>query len=111
MEQALKDAAEAGDDEAAIIERVGTSYREWKLQRIERQARHHLAAAYNAAVFAAAPPGSQLRWIVDDDGDACPDCDDDALAGVVTAGEPFPTGQLYPPAHDGCRCLLVRLSS
>ena len=26
---------------------------------------------------------------------------------VIPAGEPFPTGHLRPPAHPGCRCLLV----
>jgi hypothetical protein len=48
-----------------------------------------------------------LRWIVDDDGGPCPDCDDDALAGPTRKGDPFPTGQLHPPAHPGCRCVLV----
>ena len=38
---------------------------------------------------------------------ACPDCEDNSLAGAQAKGEPFPTGQLHPPAHPGCRCLLV----
>jgi len=37
----------------------------------------------------------------------CPDCDDNTLAGELPKGEEFPTGQLHPPAHAGCRCLLV----
>ena len=52
------------------------------------------------------PAGRLLRWVVDDDG-PCPDCDDNTLAGPTPKGEPFPTGQLHPPAHPGCRCLLV----
>ena len=30
-----------------------------------------------------------------------------ALAGPTVKGEAYPTGQLHPPAHAGCRCLLV----
>ena len=56
---------------------------------------------------AAAPPGRSLRWIVDDGGTQCPDCDDNALAGPLRSGETFPTGHACPPAHAGCRCLLA----
>jgi hypothetical protein len=44
--------------------------------------------------------------VVDEEGQ-CPDCDDNALAGPVTKGQPYPTGQPHPPAHPGCRCILV----
>jgi hypothetical protein len=44
---------------------------------------------------------------VHDLGGPCPDCDDNALAGPTPRGEVFPTGQPHPPAHAGCRCLLV----
>jgi len=36
----------------------------------------------------------------------CPDADDNALEPTVK-GQRFPTGQAYPPAHPGCRCLVV----
>ena len=52
-----------------------------------------------------------MRWVVDDVDGPCPDCDDDALAGLLPKGEEFPTGQTYPPAHSGCRCLLVPSTS
>ena len=48
-----------------------------------------------------------IRWIVDDEGAPCADCEDNALAEDVSPGDPFPTGHLHPPAHSGCRCLLV----
>ena len=32
---------------------------------------------------------------------------DNALAGAVPKGEPFPTGDLVPPVHPGCRCVIV----
>jgi len=63
--------------------------------------------AFSRAAFAAAPDGAVLRWVFGDEG-PCPDCDDNALAGPTAKGEPYPTGQLHPPAHAGCRCLLAR---
>jgi DivIVA domain-containing protein len=103
----LEDGAAAGDDVNGVIERVGTTYREWKLQRVEPAARHAVATVFARNAFAATPDGTMLRWIVDDDGGPCPDCDDDALAGPTRKGDAFPTGQLHPPAHPGCRCVLA----
>ena len=48
-----------------------------------------------------------LRWVPADPG-RCPDCDDNALEPTLK-GATFPTGQQHPPAHPGCRCLLVPL--
>ena len=106
---------DAGEEEDAalrdsgdVVDRVNAAYREWKLQRVEPLSRHAVARAFGRAGFAATADGTQLRWVVDDEGGPCPDCDDDVLAGGLPKGEPFPTGQLHPPAHVGCRCLLVR---
>ena len=49
----------------------------------------------------------EVDVVVDDGGVPCPDCDDNSLAGSVPKGEPFPTGDLHPPAHPGCRCIAV----
>ncbi|HAM03843.1 MAG TPA: hypothetical protein DCQ30_16700 [Acidimicrobiaceae bacterium] len=95
------------DDEAAMVEHVGSAYRDWKGQRVERVAHDHAHAAFSRAALAVTPEGRQLRWLVDDDGGKCPDCDDNALAGALPRGEAFPTGHVHPPAHPGCRCLLV----
>jgi DivIVA domain-containing protein len=100
-------AAREDDDTAALTERVGAAYREWKMQRIERLAADHLFAAHALGGFAAAAPGTPLRWVVRDVDGPCPDCDDNALAGATPRGETFPTGQTHPPAHAGCHCLLV----
>jgi len=35
-----------------------------------------------------------------------PDADDNALE-PTRRGQSFPTGQPFPPAHPGCRCLLA----
>ena len=95
------------DDAGTVAEHVGAAYREWKSQRIEQVAGDHAVAAFSRGVLAGASPRSTWRWVVDDQGTPCPDCDDNALAGAVPANESFPTGQLHPPAHTGCRCLLV----
>ena len=107
LETALADAARDGDDEPAVVERIGAAYREWKMQRIERLAGDYVAAAFSLGTYAAVSDGSQLRWIVADLDGPCPDCDDNALAGATARGESYPTGQQHPPAHGGCRCLLV----
>lgn len=90
----------------AVSERISGVYRDWKVQKVERLATHYVIAAHERGGFLAQPEGALLRWLVDDEG-PCPDCEDNALAGPTPRGEPFPTGQLHPPAHLGCRCLLV----
>jgi DivIVA domain-containing protein len=107
LERGLSDALAEGDDEAVLVERIGAAYREWKSQRIEQLATDQVVAAFARGLMAATPTGTPLRWIVRDVGGPCPDCDDNALAGAVPSGDTWPTGQVHPPAHPGCRCLLV----
>jgi hypothetical protein len=98
------------DDQMAAAESVRAVYRQWKVQHVEESARHHLLVAFNLGAFTTAADGAVLQWLVDDQGH-CPDCDDNALAGPTVKGQAFPTGQLHPPAHPGCRCLLVPAGS
>ncbi|MGH9078181.1 MAG: hypothetical protein ACRDY0_12155, partial [Acidimicrobiales bacterium] len=97
----------AGDEQSVLVDALGAAYREWKTHRIERLAADHVAGAFALGSFEAVPPGAGVRWLVNDVDGPCPDCDDNALAGVVARAEEFPTGQRHPPAHSGCRCLLV----
>jgi hypothetical protein len=105
LEQAI--ASGESEDPAALVESLGSAYREWKSQRVERIAGDILAAAFSRGTWHATPDGLAVRWIAEDIDGPCPDCDDDSLAGNVPKSETFPTGQHYPPAHSGCRCLLV----
>jgi hypothetical protein len=56
------------------------------------------------------PKGEVQRWVVDPSCVACPDCDDNALAGEIGRGDSYPTGDTRPPAHQDCRCLVVPVS-
>jgi hypothetical protein len=109
LERSLSDGGGEGDDDrdsAEVSELVSGVYRQWRAQELEPLATHSAADAFGRGAYAAYPGGARLRWVVDDDG-PCPDCDDNALAGAVAKGEAYPTGQAHPPAHPGCRCLLV----
>lgn len=47
-----------------------------------------------------------VRWVVSADGPCGADCADNALAIDVLAGDEFPTGDRFPPAHPHCTCRL-----
>ena len=98
------DAGEEGDT-SGLVERIGARFREWKNQTLENALVDALALAWSRGVYDAAPAGAVLRWIPSVEG-RCADCDDNGLEPTVK-GSSFPTGQLHPPAHPGCRCLLA----
>lgn len=108
LRQRLELAFRSDDEETSeLADALGAAYREWKTQRIEAVARDQLAAAFSRGSYLAMGQGTVLTWVVSDAEGPCPDCEDNALAGQQPKGEPWPTGQLYPPAHPGCRCALL----
>lgn len=96
----------AGDN-AVITKKVRAVYREWKTQRIDETLDDVLRCAHGRGVLAGFDAGTPIVWEVDTRFPACPDCEDNALAGAVASGDDFPTGDTFAPAHPGCRCLLV----
>jgi DivIVA domain-containing protein len=94
-------------DNAAVTKRVRAVYREWKTQHIDEQLDDVIRASYGHGAFTALEPGVTVEWTVDPSQVACADCDDNTLGGIVAAGDAFPTGHRFPPAHPGCRCLLL----
>ena len=100
----------AGDDPTELADALGAAYREWKTQRIEPSALHEVAAAFARGAYLTFPDDALLHWVVGPAEGPCPDCEDNTLAGEQLKGEVWPTGQLYPPAHPGCRCALAPAS-
>ncbi len=92
-------------DDAAEV--VGAAYREWRGQRVDSLVGDYTVRAYGLGELRGVGQGGGLRWVPGGDAAPCADCEDNSLAGVVPAGEDFPTGQPCPPAHAGCRCVLV----
>ncbi|MCJ7672103.1 MAG: hypothetical protein MUP67_08640, partial [Acidimicrobiia bacterium] len=84
---------------------VGARYREWRGAELETRVVDVLCAAYARGSYDGAGPAAPLRWVPGEPG-RCPDCDDNALEPTPKGGT-FPTGQHHPPAHPGCRCLIV----
>jgi DivIVA domain-containing protein len=96
----------AGDNED-ITKRVRSVYREWKTQHIDDQLDDVFRFAYGGGMSVSTTPGTAMVWTIDPNEPACPDCEDNSLAGAVSAGDSYPTGNTSAPAHPGCRCLML----
>ena len=99
----LLGSGEGQPDDARSL--VGAAFREWRGERLERLAQDAARGALCEGILAAGEP--KVLWVLDPEGGACPDCDDNSLSDPVEPGEAFPTGHRRPPAHPGCRCLLA----
>lgn len=96
-----------GDPDAAA-ERIGAAYRQWRGERIERLVGDSVLQAFSSGILSASGD-RHVRWVAVGS-PVCADCDDNALGGPVVAGAEFPTGHRQPPAHPGCRCVIVPTS-
>ncbi len=103
-ERLAKALEDAGGDTVEASATLRAAYREWRMQRADEAAAHLVLQAYGRGAFEGVPAGTPIRWVVDPEGPLCPDAEDNALGGVVAAGEQFPTGHCHAPAHPGCRC-------
>ncbi len=104
----LVDRAIAGADDADdAIDHLRSLYREIKGQRLNTLAAGLVVTAYNAGVHAGLAAERVIRWELAPDSDCGSACSENLVAGVRTAGTPFPSGHLHPPASASCRCLLV----
>lgn len=98
---------EAAGDDDDLAEHLRACYREWKGQRVDEVGARAGLAACNRGLLDRLPAGTLVHWIVEDGGSPSPDCDDNALAGDLPKGEPFPTGHVTPPISPHCRCLVA----
>jgi len=88
-------------------ERVNVAFREWRGERVGRLVADAAQAAFSRGHFVATPTRTSLRWVADDGEQTCSDCGANEMAGTTQKGTPFPSGHRHPPAHSGCRCLVV----
>ena len=105
--RAFEEADEAAEDTAELADRVRATYRDWRSGSLADLAGDLATAGFTLGELLAAGDGTPWRWVVDHGGLPCADGEDNALAGDVACGEPFPTGDVTPPAHPGCRCILA----
>ncbi len=99
--------AAADGDNSELVGLTRTVYREWKTRRIDEHIDDVVRLAYGRGAVAVLRAGTPVCWAVDPSGPACPDAEDNALAGAIGAGKPFPTEHISAPAHEGCRCMLL----
>ncbi len=105
VRQRLLEVAEASDDADELSDSVRGLYRESRSRRLPSAIDAAVAAVRGAVAISTG--SGDLRWEVDPSGPCGSDCADNALAGAVSAGSPFPTGALHPPTEPGCTCRLV----
>ena len=98
---------EAEGDRQLLAGLIRDVYRKWKLSGIDGHVDDVACAAYNTGAFLSLEPSSSIVWQVDPDNACCGDCADNSLAGALTKGSEFPTGDTHPMAHAGCRCLIA----
>lgn len=107
LERTFSDAEAEGLDATDLADRVRAAYRDWRSGSLADLAGDLATAGFAHGERRAAGPGTPWRWVVDHGGLPCADGEDNALAGAVPCDEPFPTGDVTPPAHPGCRCILA----
>lgn len=107
LRERLSRSISQSDDNTELSKLVRSLYREWKSQLIDEQIDDLAYAAYGRGALAGLTPESKVCWKYDPAGPACPDAEDNSLAGAIDAGDAFPTGHTHAPAHSGCRCVIV----
>ena len=94
-------------DTSEMSSLIRTVYREWKMQQIDKLVSDIARLAYSRGAYLVLDAGTKVCWMVDPNGPACSDAEDNSLAGTIALGENFPTGHEHPVVHSGCRCLVV----
>ena len=107
LERAVSESAGDRDD---LAQRIRSTFREWKGQRVDDAVTFAVLAAANRGVLDRLPKNSKVRWVVAVGDGPSPDCEDNALGGPIDRGESFPTGHKVPPLHPGCHCAVLPVS-
>jgi cell division septum initiation protein DivIVA len=107
LERAVSESAGDRDD---LAQRIRSTFREWKGQRVDDAVTFAVLAAANRGVLDRLPKNSKVRWVVAAGDGPSPDCEDNALGGPIDRGGAFPTGHKVPPLHPGCHCAVLPVS-
>jgi len=106
-ERLSRSISQASGSNAELASLVRSIYREWKNQFVDERVEDLALVAHGLGARAVLEESRTYCWMVDPDGPACSDAEDNSLAGAVTGGAEFPTGHTHAPAHPGCRCALI----
>ena len=104
LERAVSESAGDRDD---LAQRIRSTFREWKGQRVDDAVSFAILSAGNRGVLERLPKGSLVRWVVAVGDGPSPDCEDNSLGGPIERGGSFPTGHKAPPLHPGCHCAVL----
>ena len=107
LERAVSESAGDRDD---LAQRIRSTFREWKGQRVDDAVTFAVLAAANRGILDRLPKNAQVRWVVAAGDGPSPDCEDNALGGPIERGGAFPTGHKAPPLHPGCHCAVLPVS-
>ena len=105
----LANIAEQFDGEEELSDAVRALYREARSRHLNDAASAASVAVDGLVKIDKAhqdKANRTVRWVVNADGSCGADCADNVLAGEVVAGDKFPTGDRFPPAHPMCTCQL-----
>lgn len=106
-ERLSRSISQASGSNAELASLVRSIYREWKNQFVDEHVEDLALTAHGLGARAVLEESRTYCWMVDPDGPACSDAEDNSLAGAVAGGAEFPTGHIHAPAHPGCRCALI----
>ncbi len=102
--------SESAGDREDLAQRIRSTFREWKGQRVDDAVSFTVLTACNRGILDRLPKSAQIRWVVAMGDAASPDCEDNALGGPIERGQEFPTGHKAPPLHPGCHCAVLPVS-
>jgi cell division septum initiation protein DivIVA len=107
LREVLEAHSEAGADPGELVDSLRSAYRDLRTSSVDELAGDLATGGFAAGTAVAAGPSAVWRWVADNGGLPCADAEDNALEGPVACGAAFPTGDTRPPAHPGCRCIVV----
>jgi hypothetical protein len=93
-------------DEVAAVAEVSAFYREVRNRQLEETVADFSIEAFNTGIKLVGDPVA-YHWYSWPHRRPCADCEDNVLAGDNPVSELFPTGHEKPPAHPGCKCIIV----